>query len=298
MLIHHSLTHAQMPRVVVLGAGGFIGSNLVKRLKAQGAGVLPLTSAEVDLTSRNSVQKLRETLRPEDAVVFLSALTPDKGKDIRTSMRNLAMGEHVCEALSSAPAAHVIYISSDAVYDDDDTSPIHEGSPKSASTLYGLMHLMRERMLQQTLSGKDARLTILRPVALYGADDSHNAYGPNRFVRSALSTRKIELFGGGEEKRDHLMVDDFVHVLELALTHRSGGLVNVGSGSASSFFEVAELVRGLVGRDVVIQTSGRAAPVIHRHFDIAGLVRSFPSFRPTPVDQGLKRMVAAISTAG
>jgi nucleoside-diphosphate-sugar epimerase len=292
MLIHHSTRTTLPPRTVVIGARGFIGSYLTERLRARGAGSVSIGSADVDLTTPESVSKLRAIVRPDDAVVFLSALTPDKGKDVRTSMRNLAMGEHICAALVSNPVGQVVYVSSDAVYDDD-ASPITEASPRSASTLYGLMHSMRERMLQQTLAGTPARLAILRPVALYGPGDSHNGYGPNRFLRTAVSARRIDLFGGGEEKRDHLRVEDFVDVMELVLAHGSEGVVNVASGSARSFHDIAHIVRNLIGGDVEIHTSARATPITHRHVDITDLVRSFPGFRPAPLESGLPLMVEA-----
>jgi UDP-glucose 4-epimerase len=292
MLIHHLSFPLRPARVVVLGSRGFIGSHLVARLRAAGIEVLPMGSSDLDLALQGSVAALRDTLRVDDVLVFLSALTPDKGKDIRTSMRNLAMGEHVCGAVAARSCAQVVYVSSDAVYGED-ASPITELSARSASTLYGLMHLMRERMLQQTLAEKSVPLAILRPTAVYGAGDTHNGYGPNRFLRSALSTRKIDLFGGGEEKRDHIHVEDLIDVLELVLTYRSEGIVNVASGTAWPFHEVAEMVRRLVGNDVIIATSSRSAAITHRHFDIAGLVRCFPSFRPTPLDEGLRLTLAA-----
>jgi nucleoside-diphosphate-sugar epimerase len=259
MLTHHSSRPEAPPRVVLLGARGFIAGRLAERLRAAAVDVLSLASTDVDLTAPASVGTLQRTFRPDDAVVFLSAITPDKGKDIRTSMRNLGMGEHVCEALAASSVTHVIYISSDAVYDDD-ASPMSEASRRGASTLYGLMHVVRERMLLHTLDGTPTRLAILRPVALYGAGDTHNGYGPNRFLRSALERRQIDLFGGGEEKRDHLLVDDFVGVIDLALRHRSEGMVNVATGCAVSFAEVAETVRALVGGDV----SSRRRPASRR----------------------------------
>ena len=51
-------------------------------------------------------------------------------------------------------------------------------------------------------------LAFLRPTLIYGANDPHNGYGPNRFRRQAAKGETITLFGEGEEKRDHVPVDD------------------------------------------------------------------------------------------
>ena len=183
----------------------------------------------------------------------------------------------------------MVYVSSDAVYDEN-ASLVTEASPPGASSYHGLMHLLRERMLIQTVV---APLAILRPSALYGAGDTHNGYGPNRFLRSALERRQIALFGGGEEKRDHLHIADFVHVVDRVIKHRSKGVINVASGTAVTFRKVAETVRRLVGADVAIRASERTMPITHRHFDTAALIKAVPEFRPRALDEGLRLMITA-----
>ena len=51
-------------------------------------------------------------------------------------------------------------------------------------------------------------IVVLRPSPLYGVADPHNGYGPNRFSRLAAQGGEITLFGEGEEKRDHVFVED------------------------------------------------------------------------------------------
>src|SRR3989304_5889425 len=76
----------------------------------------PGRRSSIELTGPGPVDPPKALLRPVDALVFVSALTPDKGRDIRTLMGNLAMGEHVAAALASRPCAHVVYIGFDARY--------------------------------------------------------------------------------------------------------------------------------------------------------------------------------------
>src|SRR4051812_29845870 len=118
MIRHLNPQPADPSRVVVLGGSGFIGRRLLGHLQGLGVEALGLSSADIDLTAAGASEWLARLLRPDDAVVFASCLTPDKGKDIRTLMRNLAMGEQVCAALQAAGCAHAVYVSSDAVYAD------------------------------------------------------------------------------------------------------------------------------------------------------------------------------------
>jgi nucleoside-diphosphate-sugar epimerase len=293
-----TLHHAEEPapgRVVVLGAGGFVGHATVFRLRERGISAIALTSRDIDLTAELAADALKSTLRDGDAVVFVSALTPDRGKDIRTLMRNLSIGEHVCRALSAVRASHVVYISSDAVYDER-RELISEATPCDPQSFHGLMHLVRERMLRDQLASMDVPLAILRPSLLYGAEDTHNGYGPNRFFRTALTEGRISLFGAGEERRDHVAVDDVARLIEICVRHRAEGVLNVATGEAHSFGEVADAVRQRCSRAVTIESRPRASAVTHRHFDPTATWRAFPTFKYTPLGMGLDQMGAALGS--
>lgn len=296
MLTHQNPTPVAPARVVVLGARGFVASNLIQHLSAAGVPVLGLSSADLDLTEAASVTALTATLRADDALVFVSALTPDRGKDIATMMRNLRMGQHVCAALTAKPCAHVVYVSTDAVYDDN-ANPVREISCAQPSGFHGMMHVARERMLIETLNASRTPLALLRPSLLFGPGDTHNGYGPNRFVRTALADKTIALFGGGEEKRDHVFIDDVSAITARVLGHRSAGVLNIATGTSHSFREVADCVRLLCGDAVEIKPSARANPVTHRHFDVSALLATFPDVRLTELRTGLERMVRALAAS-
>jgi nucleoside-diphosphate-sugar epimerase len=294
-MIRHHHPEAQPPRrVVVLGSTGFVASHLIRHLAGLGAETISLPAARCDLRDAASLAILRELLRPDDAVVFVSALTPDRGRDIRTLMMNLAMGENVNAALEQAPCAHVVYISSDAVYADD-CNPVRESSCCDPSTNHGLMHLVRERMLAQTLKKTQRPLLVLRPSLLFGVGDTHNGYGPNRFIRTALHEHRITLFGAGEEMRDHVWVEDLCRLAVLGLWHRSEGVLNVATGSSTSFGDVARMVADERGGGVEVVETSRQNPVTHRHFDIADTLRSFPAFAYTPLGEALEGVVRAVA---
>ncbi len=294
-MIKHLNSGQQGPRrVVILGSSGFVGKELSRTLGNCDLDVLGIASKDLDLCSTDSVGRLKALLRDTDALVFASALTPDKGKDARTMMKNLLMAEHVGNALEQAPCHHVVYISSDAVYDEA-ANPVREAGLCDSGGLYGHMHRGREIIMKTALAKARTPLLILRPTALYGAGDTHRGYGPNRFLRTALQDKQIALFGNGDEKRDHLHIDDFTRLIQACLMHRSEGLLNVASGTSVPFHEVASAVADIVGGDIEIKRSPQTNPVTHRHFDITELLRAFPDFRLTPLKQGLTATYQALS---
>lgn len=273
-------------RVVLLGAHGFIGPELERQLKAQLTPILAVSSRQLDLTAADSTSTLVRLLRPTDAVVMLAALTPDKGRDTATLVRNVAMMHTVCTALSQTGCAHLVYFSSDAVYDNA-ISHVTEDTPAAPQDLYGAMHLARERM---ALSLEGSPVLVLRPTLVYGHRDSHNAYGPNRFARSAKDSGRITLFGGGEETRDHIAVEDVAALTVRCLLKQRSGILNVATGVSTTFSAVADLVAAQSTRPVEIVRTPRVNPITHRHYDVTRLIKAFPDFRCMALADGIARM--------
>ena len=286
MITHQNAKSQKLARVVVLGAHGFIGTAIRRQIEAQGIPVIALTSAEMDLSEATAVDRLAALLKPTDAVVMLAALTPDKGRDIATLMKNLALMQSVCAALEKTGCAHLVYFSSDAVYNTS-VSRITEDVPASPQDLYGAMHYTREVMAHSLAK---VPVLVLRPTIVYGLDDTHNSYGPNRFRRMAQKEGKITLFGGGEETRDHIHVDDIATLTLRCLLRRSTGTLNVATGTSKSFHEVAELVAKQFNREIEIVVTPRQNPVTHRHYDVSNLIKAFPDFRFITPEDGVARV--------
>ena len=116
MLTHHNAKPVPPARTVVLGCGGFIGGAIVRKLAASDAAALGLGRNEVDLLADGSAERLAAPLRADDALVVVSARAPCKTPAMM--LENIRMMASVCEALAKQAVAHLIYVSSDAVYAD------------------------------------------------------------------------------------------------------------------------------------------------------------------------------------
>lgn len=128
-----------------MGGGGFVGGASVRRLEAAGISVKGFARTDLDLLAEGASSELVSELRPDDALLVVSAKAPVK--DPAMLLDNIAMMKTVCDALENTDVAHVVYISSDAVYADS-ADPLSEGSFKAPESLHGVMHLARELMLR------------------------------------------------------------------------------------------------------------------------------------------------------
>lgn len=286
MLQHLNDSPEAPNRVVVIGAGGFVGGAVMAELNALGVDMHGVARSDVDLLSDSAAEVLAGYFKPGDAVVAVSAIAP--AKDASMMIDNMKLAKAITDAVVARgdDISHVINISSDAVYTDTPT-PLTEATCMAPGSYHGVMHLAREVMMQTEIN---VPFCSLRPTLVYGAADPHNGYGPNRFRRLVQGGENIVLFGEGEEKRDHVLVDDVARVIGLTLMHRSTGALNIATGHVASFRDIAEMTVMAVGTPVQISGSPRNGPMPHngyRPFDITACQKAFNTFRYTPLAEGI-----------
>lgn len=287
MLTLTSTTPTRPERVVIMGAGGFIGRASANALNAAGVATVALSRKDVDLLAPDGATRLASHLTPGTTLLVTSAVAPVKNSQML--VENLRMMQAVIAAVTTAPVAQLVYVSSDAVYADSD-APMTEASPTAPNSLHGVMHLAREVMLTSELAAIPQ--VFVRPTLVFGAGDPHNGYGPNRFMRLAKAGQNITLFGEGEERRDHVFIDDVAEIVRRCVQHRATGVVNAVSGTITSFREIAEMAAARFQPRVSVIGTPRVGAMPHngyRAFDAGLLAAVFPDFRVTKLAEGLDR---------
>lgn len=274
-------------RVVLLGSSGHIGRALTAQLTAAGVEVIGHSSKTLDLTRPEALAVLEPVVGPDTALVFASALTPDRGQNTTTFMANLAMVANVGNFLQSHPIGACVYVSSDAVYGFDE-NPVTEATPTAPGGYYALAKYAGEKMMEWARAGHGGSLLTLRVAGVYGPGDPHGAYGPNAFARSLAKDRSIRLFGAGEEERDHIHVDDVAGLVVALMDRGATGIFNVATGESRSFAQVVDAIRALVPYEITVNSVARKGPITHRRYDVARLRAAVPDFHFTPFRDGLR----------
>lgn len=293
MFNHLNQTIKNPERVILLGGTGFVGLYLQTELKKNNINFKSYSSKDVDLTNEYCIDFLNSNLQETDSIVILSCLTPDKGRDVETLFKNLKMANNLGKVISNKKFNQIIYISSDAVYGVN-TNPISESTFTQSLDNYSYMHIGRELILKESCQKMKNNFLILRPVGLFGLGDTHNSYGPNRFFKMAKENKKITLFGGGEEKRDHLDVRDFSNVIINSILFKTTGLLNVATGDAISFKDVADKILLAFKKkniEITLELLPRSGEVSHKHFDITLLRKAFPLFKCSDMDSSISGLV-------
>ena len=252
--------------VVVTGAAGFIGSNLVKALNARGErdiiAVDNLTQADkfrnlVDCRIADYIDKDEFLLRVADgefdddvaAVFHEGACSDTTATDGRYVMRNnyrysVALLEH-CQD-NDIP---FLYASSAAVYGAG--SVFREDRAHEAPlNVYGYSKLLFDDYVRRTLPERTAQIAGFRYFNVYGPREAHKGRMASvafHFVDEYRRDKRVRLFEGsggyanGEQRRDFIHVDDVVAAkLDFHDHPRRSGVFNLGTGNAASFNTVAQ----------------------------------------------------------
>ena len=279
-------------KIVIIGSSGIISQNLQKKLKEKKLNFLSFGRKDFDLKKNKSYEVLNKKIRNNDIIIFISAEAP--AKNMEMFFNNMKICDNVCKSLKEKKINKLIYISSDAVYSDTSLK-ITERSKALPDSIHGMMHLMREISLQINFK---KRLCILRPTLIYGVGDSHQGYGPNRFINLARKNKDIFLFGKGEERRDHIYIDDLINILFKCIKNNKYGVFNLASGIVTSFNKIAKIVVTLTNSKSRILNTKRVGLMPHngyRPFNVTFIKKNFKNIELNTIEDGVKKYLRKLN---
>ncbi len=220
-------------RLLVSGAGGMLGQDLVSAVEGGGHDAIPLSRDELDVTDADAVQRAIGAAAP-DVVINCAAWTDVDGAEVSASAAHAVNGGGAGNVAAAAArvGAWMIQISTDYVFDGSKRVPYVESDPVAPKSVYGSSKLAGERVVAARSPGCH---TIVRTSWLFGA-------GGPCFPATILRLAR---------ERDELtVVDDQVGcptftghlaraLVELATGERPPGIVHVAGAGACSWYELA-----------------------------------------------------------
>jgi len=261
-----------MSRYLVTGGCGFIGSNLVKRLLADGDEVIVLDDLSTGRLDNvpDQVQVIQADVADVGAVLeafganvegcFHLAANPSVSQSINDyagcHRTNLGGTVAVFDSASKHAAKRggpvpVVYASSCAVYGDADRVPLVEDTPVYPMSSYGADKLCGEVHARMASSAYNLPTIGLRFFNVFGPGqrpDSVYSGVLSIFCRALAAGDQVTVFGDGAQERDFVFVDDVVGALCAAMAHtdtHSPGVFNVCTGSRRTLLDVGKVIAGL-----------------------------------------------------
>jgi NAD dependent epimerase/dehydratase len=307
-------------RVLVTGAGGFIGGHLVARLVAEGARVRafvrynsrgdrgtldwldPATVEDVEIVAGElrDVESVARAVAGVDVVFHLGAqiAIPYSYVNPRDFFEVNALGSlNVAQAALSAGVERVVHTSSSEVYGSAQTVPITEEHPLEPQSPYAASKVAADKLMDSFHRAFELPMTVLRPFNTYGPRQSARAILPT-IVSQALAGPVLRL-GALHPRRDLTFVEDtvagFVAVAE-AGDEVVGRTLQLGTGTDVSVGELVELVGDLLGKELTVEVdSARVRPPtseVERLLSSPALAERLTGWTPSvPLRDGVARTI-------
>jgi UDP-glucose 4-epimerase len=283
----------RMPRILILGHTGFIGSHLTAHLKRElpEIEVIGRAPTSLDLTQENEARSLAKLFDSYTAVVMLAATKRQFGDNLDTYSRNVQMVINLCRLLQERPVARILYFSSAAVYGEDvHNTAITEETCVRPTSYYGAAKYAAECLLRKVFSTQpESSLLVLRPPLIYGPGDHGETYGPSGFVRAVIRGAKITLWGDGTEMREFIFVEDLVRIVTQLIFHEASGVVNVASGAKYTFRGALDIALALAPRQVEVASRPRTKRSVDNAFCNERLLELLPQFAFTALESGMRQ---------
>ena len=301
-------------RVIVTGGAGFLGSVIVRKLRARGAAeVIVPRKAQYDLTQIDAIRQLLEDTtapNPVDMVIHLAAqvggIGANRARPAEFFYNNLMMSVPLLHESWQWGVDKFVALGTICAYPKFAPIPFKEeslwdGYPEETNAPYGLAKKM---MLVQSQTYREQygyNSIFLLPVNLYGPNDNFDPQSSHvipALIRKCIEAQqrgesKIEVWGDGSATREFLYVDDAAEgVLLAAERYNQSEPVNLGSSFEISIKELTDTIVRQTGFTGEIQwDTSKPNGQPRRKLDVTRARRYFGFKAQTPFEEGLQRTI-------
>ncbi len=310
----------QGKKILITGAGGFIGSHVTEYLLDAGADVtafLRYTStgaigrlAELKPSARRRLSLVYGDIRNRDDVVRAVS-----GRDIIIHLAaqiaipysyispadflnvNATGTMNIIAAGREAKVRRIVHLSTSEVYGSAQYVPIDEKHPLVAQSPYAASKIAADKVAESFHRSFGIPVVIARPFNAYGPRQSARAVIPT-IILQALRGKTIKL-GNTDTRRDLNFVGDTASALaKMALSSKGAGEhFNIATGRDYSIAQLVEFVADILGKNLAIKTDRRrirprGSEVTRLRGDGSRAARTFKFGRRTDIRSGLKKTIA------
>ncbi len=228
----------------ITGSHGFIGKNLINRLKTKHE----LYEFTGNISDLNDIDKFFKNNL--DAIFHLAGAIPKYDKDGNNLTKSYSINQIGIKnivKIASKSRTKIIFPSSVAVYGKNSQKPITENTSLAPSNEYGISKMKSEEIIKEQFSNN--QFVILRFSNIYGPELLRRNL-IRSIAKSMIEKNPLRLNLASNSLLDFLFIDDAVTSLELSLN--CTGTYNIGSGSSITLKEIINIFQKVSGNNIPI----------------------------------------------
>lgn len=302
----------EMKTILILGGYGFLGTNVMKYIDAHLHGAYRCIVFDKiehhpfkvqfnsvyktyagDFTDRQILERIFSENVIDMVIHSLSTTIPVSTSTAKYDVEtNLLPTIEVLNLMVKNGVKDIIFFSTGgAIYGTRDNKPHVETDAVYPVSSYGVIKLAIEKYMMQYAQLYDLHPLIVRISNPYGPYHYSQKQGViNVAVAKAIHNEVLEIWGGGNDKKDYIYVEDFVDILfRLISKNIYNEVINVGSGQLLSVNEIVDYVKKYEPKFEYLYKELRQNDASHFELDTAKLRALIGDFPYTDIEQGLSR---------
>lgn len=239
-------------KILVTGAAGFIGSNLVKHL-SKSHEVIAIDNMfrglhKKDVIEADITTDISNHFKGVDIVYHLAAMSSvriSEENPEKCFLFNVYGTYNVARMAAENGVKKIVFSSSREVYGDPKSLPVKESAEISPINVYGNSKMLAERTIKNICETSEMDYTIFRIANVYGSGDKGRIIP--LLIEKANDESEISIFGGDQ-------VLDFIHIEDVirAMTEyaEDNAILNLGSGVETTIKDIIDIVEKLSGKKI------------------------------------------------
>lgn len=296
--------------ILLLGAAGFIGTNLTLKLAEKQQDHITLVDRsffhvinktlrniryiEQELTIHSDFMKL---VQGQDVVYHLVSTTIPSTSNEHISqglIANVVLASNLLDACVRDKVKKVVFISSGGtVYGKGSGYPLKEEDATNPINSYGVQKVTIEKLLYLYQYLYDLDYRVIRLANPYGPyQDPNGILGAvTTFTYKAMRNEKIIVYGDGTVVRDFIYIDDAVRgMMKIANGESPYRIYNLGCGHGTSIKEVLHCIEKVLNLRIHVEyASKRRADVPVNYLDISRYEETYGKLNPLSLEEGIKK---------
>lgn len=275
-------------KILITGGDGFIGSNLVPRLIAEGHSIVVISNIKNSNSNNSEIihvigdfddnNILNNYLPDVDLVIHLAYSTVPENSmknpvfDIKS---NVIPTLNLLKKMAEHNVKKVVFVSSGgAVYGENSQEGITEDSLLNPISSYGISKMMIENSIQLLARNFNMDFCILRIANAYGPGhtNKNNQGVINIWLHNVQNDLPIVIMGNGSVKRDYIHVSDIVEAFITVISQNISGVYNIGTSVGTSLKDIINLIETRLNKKANVNY------IENRGYDVQCNILSFSKF--------------------